>query len=106
MEKDPLAMNVLRICASHLASQISTLLGESTEEKPHAIKAQESVISFGGSLTGVTEYRNMILDDLAQRGHIFRYVEFVDDAAATGAIGLIAGYKAVKEYGVPGGVDN
>lgn len=91
-EGDALALRILRTCAGHLAEQISILLGERTEEAPRAVKAQESVISFGGSLVGIAEYRNLVLESLAQRGHVFRYMEFVDDAAATGAMGLVAGF--------------
>lgn len=87
-EGDVLALNILRICANHLASQISILLSDDTNSAPRAVNARDSVVSFGGSLVGVPQYRKMVLDDLAQRGHIFRYVDFVDDAAAVGAVGL------------------
>ncbi|TFK44868.1 hypothetical protein BDQ12DRAFT_39196 [Crucibulum laeve] len=92
-DNDPLALNILRACAAMLASQIAVLLGESTAVKPQLVKAEECVICFGGSLVGIKEYRTMVLDGLAQRGHIFRYVEFIDDAAAGGAIGLAASYN-------------
>lgn len=85
---DPLALNVLRTCAGVLASQIAVLLGESTDAFPKLVKAQDSIVSFGGSLMGVEAYRNMILEDLARRGHVFRYMEFVADAGAVGATGL------------------
>jgi N-acetylglucosamine kinase-like BadF-type ATPase len=91
-EGDALALRILRTCAGLLAEQISVLLGESSDEAPRVVKAQDSVISFGGSLVGIAEYRNLVLENLAQRGHVFRYVEFVDDAAATGAVGLVAGF--------------
>ncbi|KAF9456935.1 hypothetical protein BDZ94DRAFT_293525 [Collybia nuda] len=91
-EGDALALRVLRTCAGHLAEQISVLLGEISEEKPRAVKAQDSVVSFGGSLVGIAEYRNLVLEHLAKRGHVFRHVEFVNDAAATGAVGLVAGF--------------
>ncbi|KAF8891754.1 hypothetical protein BD779DRAFT_1512931 [Infundibulicybe gibba] len=90
---DPLALNVLRTCAGTLATQIAVLLGERDDEKPRLVKAQESVISFGGSLVGIKSYRDMILDDLAKRGHVFKYVQFIDDAAAVGAVGLAAGHR-------------
>jgi len=91
-DADPLALNVLHTCAAILASQIAVLLGEGSGEAPRAVKAQESVISFGGSLVEIEAYRKMVLDDLAQRGHVFKYVEFVDDAAAVGAAGLAAAH--------------
>ncbi|KAL0955975.1 hypothetical protein HGRIS_002154 [Hohenbuehelia grisea] len=86
---DPLALRVLGTCADTLASQIETLLSLN-DDNPRGIKAQECVISFGGSLAGVEAYRQLILSALAQKGHIFRFIEYIDDAAASGAIGLAA----------------
>ncbi|EEB88470.1 hypothetical protein MPER_13678, partial [Moniliophthora perniciosa FA553] len=48
--KDPEALAVLKKCAGMLAEQIAVLVGESTEDKPGLLRAQDSVISFGGSL--------------------------------------------------------
>ncbi|EKM53447.1 uncharacterized protein PHACADRAFT_259836 [Phanerochaete carnosa HHB-10118-sp] len=79
---DPLALKVLEISSGALVEQICILL------RPRGVKASEGVICFGGSLVGVEKYRNMILDQLAQKGHDFKRVEFVDDAAAVGARGL------------------
>lgn len=87
---DPLALRILRICANELASQIAVLLSSDTVNAPRAVKAYDSVICFGGSLVGIEGYRKLILDNLAQRGHVFRHVEFVGDAAAVGALGLAA----------------
>jgi len=84
-------MNILKASARHLSSQIVILLGESS---PRSVKASESVISFGGSLVGVEAYRNLILDDLTQRGHVFRYIDFIDNAAAVGATGFAAAYSS------------
>jgi hypothetical protein len=95
-DADPLALRVLQSTSSTFAAQIAILLGESNETTPNLVKAQDAVISFGGSLVGVEAYRKMILDALAQKGHVFRYVEFVDDAAATGAKGLAASFTAKK----------
>lgn len=89
-DADPLALTVLRTCAGILAAQIAVLLAADDNAAPRAVKAEDSVISFGGSLVGIGAYRDIILDELAQRGHVFRYVYFVDDAAATGAAGLVA----------------
>ncbi|KAJ7244173.1 hypothetical protein B0H12DRAFT_1129749 [Mycena haematopus] len=96
-DADPLALRVLRSTSSTFASQIAILLGDSDEEHPNRVKAQDSVVSFGGSLVGVEAYRKMILDALAEKGHVFRYVEFVDDAAATGAKGLAASFAVRKD---------
>ena len=52
------------------------------------VRAAEGVICFGGSLVGVPAYRELVLEKLRERGHVFRRVEFIEDAAATGARGL------------------
>ncbi|KAJ7782748.1 hypothetical protein B0H16DRAFT_466270 [Mycena metata] len=96
-DADPLAIRVLQSTSRVFASSIAILLGESNEAFPKLVKAQDAVISFGGSLVGVEAYRKLILDALAAEGHIFRYVEFVDDAAATGAKGLAASYASKKD---------
>ncbi|KAJ6628614.1 hypothetical protein B0H10DRAFT_1751684, partial [Mycena sp. CBHHK59/15] len=49
-DADPLALCVLQTTASILAGQIAILLGESSESAPNLVRAQDSVISFGGSL--------------------------------------------------------
>ncbi|KAG5647109.1 hypothetical protein DXG03_001480 [Asterophora parasitica] len=88
---DALALRILRHTAGLLAEEIAVLLGDGSGR---TVKADEAVISFGGSLVGIEAYRKFILDDLAQRGHTFRYVQFVEDAASTGATGLAAVGKA------------
>jgi N-acetylglucosamine kinase-like BadF-type ATPase len=95
-DADPLALRILQSTSSVFATQIAILLGEKNEITPNLVKAEDAVISFGGSLVGVEAYRKMILDALAAKGHVFRYVEFVDDAAATGAIGLAVSHAARK----------
>lgn len=89
---DPFALNVLKTVVDHLASQIVVLLEEAPSSSGKVVKAAESVVSFGGSLVGVEKYRNLLLSNLAQRGHSFRHVIFIDDAAATGAVGLAKSY--------------
>lgn len=93
VDADPFALRVLRACAETLASQISILLGDATNTRPRLVRAQDCVLCFGGSLVGNEKYRKMILDNLALRGHSFAHIEFVDDAAATGAVGLAASYQ-------------
>lgn len=92
-DHDPLALKVLRNSAGTLAGNLDALLGEPTEEKPKLIRAKETVISFGGSLVGIEEYRKLVLEALAEKGHAFAHVEFVDDAAATGAKGLASSFN-------------
>jgi N-acetylglucosamine kinase-like BadF-type ATPase len=95
VHNDPLALNILKTSARHFSSQIAILLGEGLESSPRSVKASESVISFGGSLVGVEAYRRLILDDLSRQGHVFRYIDFIDDAAAIGAIGLAAAHSSI-----------
>lgn len=92
-DNDPLALEVLRKCAKSLVDTVSVLLGLPTEEKPRLIDPQDAVLSFGGSLVGVERYRAMILEGLKERGHVFKHVLFVDDAAKTGAVALAAAAK-------------
>ncbi|KAJ4471614.1 hypothetical protein J3R30DRAFT_3527161 [Lentinula aciculospora] len=92
-DKDPLALKVLRMCAKDLADQICIVVGDANDEAPRLVKASESVICFGGSVVGLKVYRDMVLDELTAKGHVFKYVEFVDDCAAVGAAGLRLKYK-------------
>ncbi|KAF8653324.1 hypothetical protein AX16_004024 [Volvariella volvacea WC 439] len=89
-DNDPLAKSILRHCANLLADEIAVLLGDGSGR---TVKASEAVISFGGSLVGIEVYRKLILDRLAEKGHVFRYVDYVDDPAATGAEGLAASFQ-------------
>ncbi|KAI9460002.1 hypothetical protein HD554DRAFT_1605663 [Boletus coccyginus] len=90
-EGDEFALRVLRSCAGALADQIAMLCltpGEGVVLKPRGVKPEDAILCFGGSLVGVEAYRELVLDELKKRGCIFRYVEFVEDAAAVGAVGL------------------
>ena len=93
---DPFALNILQTSAQALASHIRVLLrspNAASEHAPKAVLASESIICFGGSLVGIEKYREMILDVLKDEqmgGHVFKYVEYVDDAAKIGAEGLAA----------------
>jgi len=91
---DPLALNILRTSAGKLASQITILLGDGSSSPDNIVKTNESVLSFGGSLVGIEKYRDLLLQDLAQRGHVFKHVVFIDDAAAAGAAGLAKLYTS------------
>ena len=87
---DPLALNVLRATSSALVDQICVLLREeeASAQGERRIKATESILCMGGSLSAVDAYRKLIIDELARRGHVFRRVEVVDDAAVVGAKAL------------------
>ncbi len=92
-DRDPLALNVLRTTSGLLADQICILLRPDT---PHGVNASSGVICFGGSLAGVDAYRQLVLAHLEEKGHIFKHVEFVDDAAAVGARGLSVAARATR----------
>jgi len=93
-DHDPLALKILTKCADSLAEQIAMFLIPTTNSPPgsvrngNAIFAEEAVLSFGGSLIGVENYRGLVLNSLKKRGQVFKHVEFVDDAAAVGALAL------------------
>ena len=89
-DKDPLAISVLRSVSGMLVDQICILLRPDT---PRGVKAENGVLCFGGSLVGIEVYRDIILEQLKERGHVFKHVEFVDDAAAVGAKGLALAAK-------------
>jgi N-acetylglucosamine kinase-like BadF-type ATPase len=78
---DEAALAVLRRCSGLLVVQICVLLGEK-------VKADECALCLGGSLLGVGGYRDMVLAALRERGHVFKHVEYVEDAAAVGAVAL------------------
>jgi len=93
---DPLALKVLKISSSSLVDQIVMFLmptDGTSNYAQNAVRAEESILCFGGSLVGIERYRNMVLDELQVRGHVFKYVEFVEDAAAVGALGLAAAFS-------------
>lgn len=88
---DPLALSVLKATSSALVDQISVLLRgqqETVAVGERRITAAESILCMGGSLSALGTYRKLIVDELARRGHVFRRVEVVDDAAAVGAKAL------------------
>ena len=93
-DHDPFALKILTECADSLAHQIAMFLIPTTNSPPgsarngNAIPAEEAVLSFGGSLVGIEDYRGLVLNSLKKRGQVFKYVEFVDDAAAVGALAL------------------
>lgn len=95
VDGDEFALRVLRSTAGALADQIALLCkdpGVDQTRKPKGVLASQALLCFGGSLVGVESYRTLVLDELEQRGHVFRYVEFVDDAAAVGATCIATTY--------------
>ncbi|THH05841.1 hypothetical protein EW145_g4496, partial [Phellinidium pouzarii] len=108
---DPLALSVLRATAAELAEQIALLLsppssgsgsspssgsGSSPSSSDLRVPAVTSLLVLGGSLVGVPAYRTLVLDALAERGHVFACVEYVADAAEAGARGLVAQFASKR----------
>ena len=93
-DRDPLALKILSECADSLAGQIAMFLVPTVNSPPdsaqngNAVLAEEAVLSFGGSLVGIEDYRSLVLESLKKNGQVFKYVEFVDDPAAVGALAL------------------
>ncbi|KXN85306.1 N-acetyl-D-glucosamine kinase [Leucoagaricus sp. SymC.cos] len=90
VDKDPLALNVLRASAKALVNTAMTVTGTPTSEKPRLVDPASAVLSFGGSLAGVEDYQKMILEEFEKRGAVFKHVSFVEDAAKEGAVSLVA----------------
>ncbi|KAG8717317.1 hypothetical protein FRC08_007700 [Ceratobasidium sp. 394] len=117
-DNDPDALIILRTCARSLAEHIHSLMlppnHTPTSHPPKAVRAEETILCFGGSLVGVKKYRALIVDELGKirnglgvgegeavdmgadvgegRG-IVAGVEFVGDAAVSGAVGLASGFS-------------
>ncbi|KAG8740040.1 hypothetical protein FRC10_004798 [Ceratobasidium sp. 414] len=115
-DNDPDALTVLRTCARSLAEHIHSLMVPPNHNlaslPPKAVRAEETILCFGGSLVGVKKYRALIVDELGRirsglgvgegeagdvdadegRG-VVAGVEFVADAAVSGAVGLASGFS-------------
>ncbi|XP_006461229.1 hypothetical protein AGABI2DRAFT_192764 [Agaricus bisporus var. bisporus H97] len=92
-DNDPVALAVLEHCARSLVDFASIVVGTPTEDRPRLVEPESSVLSFGGSLVGVPRYREMIVEGFKEKGHVFKRVLFVDDAAKTGAVSMAAAYN-------------
>ncbi|KIJ51327.1 hypothetical protein M422DRAFT_158227 [Sphaerobolus stellatus SS14] len=81
IDHDDLALTVLRRCAADFAALISSILTTEEEGSPklNAVEAASSILCLGGSLLGISEYRDMILEELKKRGHVFPLFEVVGD---------------------------
>ena len=104
-DEDPFALRILQLSSKAIAQQIHILLRSpsGSEYGPKSVTASESVVCFGGSLVGIKAYQDMILGwlkDESLGGHVFKYVEYVDDAARVGAEALATAVRqehAVEE---------
>jgi predicted NBD/HSP70 family sugar kinase len=96
---DPLALSVLRAVATGLADQIALMVRTTDTQdirRPRAAKPEDAILCFGGSLVGIQAYRSLVLEILAERGIVFKYVEWVADVAAVGAVSLATAAKAAS----------
>ncbi|CAE6384458.1 unnamed protein product [Rhizoctonia solani] len=112
-DEDPDALSVLRACARKLSEHIDNLMvpsDGSTVSGPKAVRPEETLLCFGGSLVGIKKYRMLVVDELARlrRGlgvgigeaedngqegaGVVAGVVFVGDAALSGAMGLASGF--------------
>ncbi|KAF8526036.1 hypothetical protein BU17DRAFT_41342 [Hysterangium stoloniferum] len=88
---DELALTVIRRCGEIFADIIASVLAPpSGASGRNAVEAASSVLCLGGSLLGISDYRNIILEGLERRGHVFALVEFVGggDVSTAGAKGM------------------
>ncbi|KAJ1299782.1 hypothetical protein OPQ81_011998 [Rhizoctonia solani] len=110
---DPDSLRVLRTCARTLAEHIDNLMvpsDSSIVRGPKAVRPEETLLCFGGSLVGIKKYRALVVDELARLRHglglgtgeaedkgeegagVVAGVVFVEDAAMSGGMGLAAGF--------------
>lgn len=110
---DPDALRVLRTCARALAEHVNNLMvrSDSGFSRPKAVRPEETLLCFGGSLVGIKKYRALVVDELGRirsgasvgtgeaddRGEdegrgVVAGVVFVGDAAVSGAVGLASGF--------------
>ncbi|QRW12481.1 N-acetylmuramic acid 6-phosphate etherase [Ceratobasidium sp. AG-Ba] len=116
-DNDPDALKVLRTCARSLAEHINNLMLPANQDAGHmapkAVRAEETLLCFGGSLVGIKKYRALVVDELGRirkglgvgegeadepegkdegRG-VVAGVVFVADAAVSGAVGIASGFS-------------
>lgn len=108
-EGDELSLQILREEIRELASQISRLLAKPSKKKTGAnrgspcassqkdkatlVQPHRSVLCLGGSLLGVSGYRQMLVDELKLRGREFQKVVHVEDVARRGCEALAKGWE-------------
>lgn len=91
-DHDECALAILRTTAHALADQIRSVMAASFSDEERRIVPSRTILCFGGSLVGVKEYRQLIIDDLGMDGIVFAGAEFVDDVTACGAASLARVY--------------
>ncbi|KAG8808240.1 hypothetical protein FRC17_004036 [Serendipita sp. 399] len=89
--KDDTALRALRTSVSGLAAQILSLCRRESDPQTNVgrrVAVNTTVLCLGGSLFGVGDYRDLLLEELSSIGLCFPHVVFVSDAAQEGALGL------------------
>jgi len=94
-ENDWLSISVVTAAALALADDIALLFGHGIDGAKKAIPANDTVLSFGGSLVKNEKYRKLILNRLEEHGLKIPYTHFVEDASVAGATSLAASFKIV-----------
>lgn len=84
---DAESMEILRTQAHFMAKQIEKICKVDRTARAF-LNVQNSVLCLGGSLVGVKNYRELLVEQLASLGIVFARVEFVGDPAKRGAIAL------------------
>ncbi|PWN45907.1 hypothetical protein IE81DRAFT_296950 [Ceraceosorus guamensis] len=92
---DSLCLAILRRQASQIASQICEVLRPPDTSRAH-LRADRSVLCCGGSLVGVSKYRQILVEELAKLGATFERVEYVGDPARRGAEALAGVWESQR----------
>ncbi|KAG9049590.1 hypothetical protein FS837_009790 [Tulasnella sp. UAMH 9824] len=85
---DECALAILKTTTRCLADQIRSVMAAPPSDEDRRIDPSRTILCFGGSLVGVENYRQLIVDDLGKDGMTFAGAEFVDDVTASGAASL------------------
>jgi N-acetylmuramic acid 6-phosphate etherase len=83
--QDQQAMEIIQRSASSAAVSVVPLITNKTRK----VDPATSVLVFGGALAQIDQYRDMIVDALRVRGHVFARLECVKNAAEAGVQVLI-----------------
>ena len=84
---DAKSLEILRKQAHFMALQIKEICKVDKTARAF-LNVKNSVLCLGGSLVGVKNYRELLVEQLANLGIAFARVEFVGDPAKRGAIAL------------------
>ncbi|KAF7778412.1 hypothetical protein Agabi119p4_2757 [Agaricus bisporus var. burnettii] len=88
--QDQQAMEMIQRSASSAAVSVIPLINNNNRK----VDPATSVLVFGGALAQIDQYRNMIVDALRARGHVFARLECVRNAAEVGVGVLVRDFLA------------